>query len=154
MRNPGTKPVLVAALAFLFNIWNASMNAFALSDLGAGEAPELASPRIIIGVGLFVAGFALNVHSDAILRHLRKPGGPRYVIPRNGGFRYVTSPNYLGEILEWTGFAIAAGTLPAIAFATFTVANLLPRARTHHAWYQEKFADYPADRRILIPVIF
>jgi steroid 5-alpha reductase family enzyme len=154
MRNPGRKPLLVAALAFLFNVANASLNAAALSRLPPGGASGVVEPRSVLGVALFVLGFALNVRSDATLRGLRKPGGPRYSIPTGGGFRFVTSPNYLGEIVEWTGFSIAAGTLPSVAFAIFTVANLLPRARAHHAWYREQFTEYPSERRALIPGIF
>jgi 3-oxo-5-alpha-steroid 4-dehydrogenase 1 len=155
MKNPGQKPVIVAAMAFVFNLGNSSLNALGLAELDlTGRAPALTSPRFLLGVALFVVGFALNVHSDTVLRNLRKPGGPRYVMPNSGGFRWVTSPNYFGEIVEWTGFAIAAGTLPAIAFTLFTVANLLPRARTHHAWYRAQFADYPPERRILIPGVF
>ena len=45
-----------------------------------------------------------------------------------GMFKYVTAANYFGEILEWTGFAIACWSLPAFAFAWWTFANLAPRA--------------------------
>ena len=34
----------------------------------------------------------------------------------------------VGEILEWTGFAIACWSLPALAFAIYTFSNLAPRA--------------------------
>jgi hypothetical protein len=34
----------------------------------------------------------------------------------------------VGEILEWTGFAIACQSLPATAFAVYTFCNLFPRA--------------------------
>ncbi len=32
-----------------------------------------------------------------------------------------------GEIIEWTGFAIASWSLPALAFAVFTFCNTGPR---------------------------
>ncbi|MDH5284165.1 MAG: 3-oxo-5-alpha-steroid 4-dehydrogenase, partial [Gemmatimonadota bacterium] len=35
-----------------------------------------------------------------------------------------------------------------------TVANLAPRAWSHHRWYLEKFPDYPPDRKALIPHLF
>ena len=34
----------------------------------------------------------------------------------------------LGELLEWTGFAVACGSLSAWAFAWYTACNLVPRA--------------------------
>jgi protein-S-isoprenylcysteine O-methyltransferase Ste14 len=93
----------------------------------------------------------VNLHADAVLRGLRKPGETGYAVPHGGTYRFVTSPNYLGEIVEWVGFAIAAQSYAALAFAVFTVANLAPRARSHHRWYREKFADYPTSRKILLP---
>ena len=56
-----------------------------------------------------------------------------------------------GEIVEWVGWAIATWSLPGLAFAAWTIANLAPRARAHHIWYHERFPDYPADRRALLP---
>jgi hypothetical protein len=34
------------------------------------------------------------------------------------------------------------------------MANLVPRAIATHAWYREKFADYPPERRILVPFVW
>jgi 3-oxo-5-alpha-steroid 4-dehydrogenase 1 len=48
-----------------------------------------------------------HTQSDAILRNLRKPGETDYKIPKGGAFKFVSGANFLGEILEWTGFAIA-----------------------------------------------
>ena len=39
---------------------------------------------------------------------------------------WVSCPNYLGEIL-------------------------VPRALSHHRWYRQRFPDYPAGRRALLP---
>lgn len=50
-----------------------------------------------------------------------------YKIPRGGLFEYVSAANYFGEMVEWTGFAIASWSLPAAAFAFYTFANLAPR---------------------------
>jgi 3-oxo-5-alpha-steroid 4-dehydrogenase 1 len=70
-------------------------------------------------------------------------------------FQYVSGANFFGEILEWTGFAIAAGTLPATAFAFFTFCNTAPRGAQHHANYLEKFKEeYPKDRKAVIPFLW
>ena len=74
-----------------------------------------------------------------------------YSIPRGGAFEAVSGANYFGEIVEWAGFAVAAWSLPAAAFAFFTFCNLAPRAREHHRWYKAKFEDYPAHRRAVLP---
>ena len=49
-----------------------------------------------------------------------------------GMFEYVSCANYLGEIAEWSGFAVACWSLPASAFAFLTTCNLVPRALSHH----------------------
>ena len=97
-----------------------------------------------------------NLDSDAILRDLRKPGETGYKIPVGGAFTLVSGANYFGEIVEWTGYAIASGfALPAVAFAFFTFANTAPRAYHHHAWYREKFrGEYPPERRAVIPYVW
>jgi hypothetical protein len=65
---------------------------------------------------------ALNCHSDAVLRGLRDAGGGRgYKIPHGGGFEWVSGANFLGEIVEWVGFALASWSLPgarAVLLAT------------------------------------
>ncbi|MFT5355386.1 MAG: 3-oxo-5-alpha-steroid 4-dehydrogenase 1 [Polyangiales bacterium] len=147
------KPWLTVLLAILFNGANGSINAFAITNLAPHleGSTHVLSPFFFVGAVLFFFGFALNLHSDGILRSLRKPGETGYKIPYGGGFRFVTSPNYLGEIVEWCGFALCAWTGAAAAFALFTAANLVPRAVSHHRWYREKFENYPNGRRAILP---
>lgn len=111
----------------------------------------LADPRFLAGLAIFATGFALNIHSDNILLRLRKLGGPGYSIPRGGAFRYVSCPNYLGELLEWAGWALATWSLGGLAFFACTAANLVPRALSHDRWYRERFEDYPRGRKAVIP---
>ena len=84
---------------------------------------------------------------------LRAPGESGYKIPSGGLFRFVSCPNYLGEILEWSGFALATWSVAGLSFAAFTLANLLPRALSNHRWYQKTFPEYPEDRRALVPFL-
>lgn len=110
-------------------------------------------PRFIIGAALFISGIVINLHSDHILRGLRGSAKNGYSIPRRGLFKYISCPNYFGEILEWIGWAIATWSIPGLAFAVFTFANLAPRAFTNHKWYRKNFPDYPEKRKALIPFI-
>jgi len=101
---------------------------------------------------LFLTGMAVTRSADETLRRLREPGGPAgYAVPQGALYRRVSSPNYLGEIVEWIGWAILTWSLPGLAFAAWTAANLVPRARANHRWYREQFADYPPERKALIP---
>ncbi|MBF6180174.1 phosphatidylethanolamine N-methyltransferase family domain-containing protein [Nocardia otitidiscaviarum] len=116
----------------------------------------LTDPRFLIGLVVYLCGFALLVHSESIVRNLRDkndPGATEYKIPYGGGFRFVTSPTYLGELIAWTGFAILTWALPGVVILLITVGNLVPRAFATHRWYREKFADYPAERKALIPFV-
>jgi hypothetical protein len=150
-----TMPVLIPLMSFVFNAGNAYINGRYLFSLSGGyPLTWLADPRFIAGLGLFVAGYATNRWADRILFRLRKTGVSGYKIPFWGLFEWVSCPNYLGEIIEWTGWAIATWSLPGLSFAIWTFANLAPRARAHHAWYRSSFPDYPKDRKALIPGVW
>ena len=155
VRASGRKtPLLLVGSGFLFNAINAYINARFISEFGEYATEWLADPRFLIGVGVFLAGLALNLHADNTLMRLRRPGETGYAIPQGGGFRFVSCPNYLGEILEWTGWAVATWSSCGLAFMLLTIANLAPRARSNHRWYRGTFSDYPANRRALIPGIY
>jgi 3-oxo-5-alpha-steroid 4-dehydrogenase 1 len=127
----------------------------------SGLAPHLTSgwltdPRFVVGVVVYALGLAINVHSDHVLRHLRTEqelaSGERvYRIPTGGLYRWVSSPSYLGEIIAWAGFACFTWGLPGVFILGISAANLVPRALSTHRWYRERFADYPAERRALVP---
>jgi protein-S-isoprenylcysteine O-methyltransferase Ste14 len=68
-------------------------------------------------------------------------------------YRFVSAPNYLGELIEWTGWAVLTWSAAGATFAFFTAANLVPRALTHHRWYRETFDDYPPERRAIVPFL-
>lgn len=148
-----TFPVLLVLFAIAFNSLNGYNNAAALIENGTRNTP-LFSLHFVIGATVFVAGFVLHVQSDHIIRSLRKPGETAYRIPRGKMFRWVSNPHYLGEIIQWVGWALMTWSLAGVAFALFTFCNLAPRAISNHRWYQEQFADYPAERRILIPGLY
>jgi protein-S-isoprenylcysteine O-methyltransferase Ste14 len=153
LRPGGRTPVSVVAMGFFFNIVNAYLNARWLSELGSYDTSWLWSPAFIIGLILFVTGYRINRWADRVLADLRKPGETGYKIPRGGLYELISCPNYFGELLEWTGFAIAAGSLAGWSFVVFTAANLVPRAITHHRWYRGKFPDYPPARKAVIPFV-
>jgi protein-S-isoprenylcysteine O-methyltransferase Ste14 len=142
-------PLLVVLLAVVFNVLNAGINAYWTGTLGRYSASWLADPRFVAGAMLFAGGLALHVWADRKLRHL----GDGYRIPYGGAYRWVSCPNYLGEIVEWVGWALATWSLAGLAFALYTAANLAPRALDHHAWYRRQFPDYPRERRALIPYV-
>ena len=153
----GGKPTAVYAmlLAMAFCFTNGYIQARALTAFYVYPAEWAYDPRFIGGVALFFAGVWINTNSDDILRKLRKPGETGYKIPTGGMFEYVSGANFFGEILEWSGFALACWNLPAACFAFCTVMNIGPRAIQHHRWYLKKFGDkYPKHRRAIIPFVY
>jgi 3-oxo-5-alpha-steroid 4-dehydrogenase 1 len=157
LRGNNQVPLSTVLLAVLFNIVNTYVQGRWLFNL----SPEimytlhwLTDPRFIIGTLIFITGFIINKHSDYILRTLRAPGESGYKVPRGGLFEYISCPNYFGEMITWTGWAIATWSLGGIFFLVWTIANLGPRARAHHTWYKKTFSDYPKKRKILIPFIY
>jgi protein-S-isoprenylcysteine O-methyltransferase Ste14 len=154
MRGGTRMPVAIAAMAIAFNVLNAYVNAVWISQIGRYTDRWLTDPRFLAGTALFLAGMSVNLRSDQILRNLRRPGESGYKVPHGGAYRWVSSPNYFGEIVEWLGWALAAWSLAGLAFAVYTMANLVPRALANHAWYRERFPDYPPERKAIIPLVW
>jgi len=127
-------PFVPFSLAFLFCSYNGLMQLLSLVYGRQNPDSYTTSARFLVGSALYVVGMVVNIHSDRILRNLRGPGETGYKIPRGGAFELVTAANYFGETVEWIGYAVAAATPAAAAFAAFTVLNLAPRALSHHQW--------------------
>ena len=149
-------PLVVVASAVAFNLLNSYLNARSLTAFGPTYGLRwLIDIRFLYGMVLFVGGFAINRWADTTLLRLRRnrdeTSGGEYAIPRGGLFEDISCPNYLGEIVQWIGFAIATWSLAGASFAVFTAANLIPRAIAHHRWYRRTFPDYPRKRAALIP---
>jgi 3-oxo-5-alpha-steroid 4-dehydrogenase 1 len=144
----------VIAMGALFNVGNGYLNGRYLFSLGP-ELPLswLTDPRFIVGILLFFAGYGLNQYSDRVLIGLRSQGESAYKIPSGGAYRLISCPNYLGEMMEWAGWALLCWNLGALAFFVWTVANLAPRAIKTHRWYRETFPDYPERRKALLPFV-
>ena len=74
-----------------------------------------------------------------------------YSIPRGGFFEYVSAANYFGEIVEWTGFAIASGHIAALLFASSSGVFLIIRGIQHHRYNYKINIKYLHD--IVLPFL-
>lgn len=147
-------PVVIVLFALIFNVVNGYINGYYFSVIRpVYDVSWLADPRFITGCMFFITGIYINIRSDETLLSLRNNSTGDYAIPEEGLFRYISCPNFLGEIIEWIGFALMSWSLAAFAFALWTLFNLLPRALDHHRWYKEKFTNYPRQRKAIIPFI-
>lgn len=152
-------PIAIVLMGITFNVINGLLQGgglywFPNPDFQEGAA-YLLRWNAVAGIVIFLVGMGINWHSDHVIRHLRKPGDTRHYLPQKGMYRYVTSANYFGEILEWTGFAIAAATPVAWVFPLWTAANLVPRAHAIYNRYLEEFGRKAlAGRKRVIPFLY
>ena len=156
----GRMPLSIISMGVFFNLINGVLQGewlFAHAPLDYyGDWKELLeSARFIAGAILFFGGMALNIDSDRRLRKARREGAQKgdkpgtHYIPYGGGFRFVTSPNYLGELIEWIGFAIICWSLPGALFAFWTAANLVPRAAATWKKHKELRGDEIEKRKLM-----
>lgn len=140
-------------------------------------------PLYWAGVFIWLAGFVGNVLHDEILLNIRrnakakgkakreddpaKKGAEYYAIPHGYLYKYISYPNYFCEWVEWTGFAIAAAPVPPLTsptafmqhihgpwvFVLMEILVMLPRAYKGHQWYLDKFAEYPKERKAVVPFL-
>ena len=159
LRGHNRMPLLIILSGALFNTLNAFMQGgwlFYYSPVDYYPAGWLRSVPFIIGTVLYFSGMFVNIQSDRIIRHLRKPGDTAHYLPRGGMFRYVTSANYFGEFVEWVGFAILTWSWAGAVFALWTFANLAPRAARIYDMYAREFPGQMDKSKVkrMIPFIY
>ena len=73
-------------IAFLFAVAFTSINGYIqtryLIEYYTYHLSWFYDPRFVIGHLMFLLGMAINIHSDTVLRNLRKPGETGYKIPK------------------------------------------------------------------------
>lgn len=141
-------PLAIVLSAFFFNIVNGLINGYFLSKINL----QSVSIFLITGFLLFVLGLYINISSDNKLINLRKIK-KGYFVPKGGLFKYISCPNFFGEILEWFGFALMTFNIGSLSFFIWTCCNLIPRALAHHTWYKNKFNEYPKERKAILPFL-
>ncbi|KAH6582808.1 hypothetical protein BASA50_003874 [Batrachochytrium salamandrivorans] len=165
-------PVYIIVTGYIFNIMNGYINGRWIGHFGADvlASTKITDPGFAFGVALFLIGMYINISSDTILFDLRRKGRaahneqdstaptrtettPRqYGLPLGGWFVLVSCPNYLGEVIQWIGFAIASQGLGGVSFLVFACANMIPRALSNHDWYYQTFGTrYPRYRSAIFP---
>lgn len=144
MRGNSVMPLSIILMGVTFNVLNALMQGgwiFYLSPDGYYGSDWLTTPKFIAGFLIFLIGMYINIQSDDIIRNLRKDGDSGHYLPKEGMFRYVTSANYFGELVEWIGFAILTWSWSGAVFAIWTFANLAPRASRIYDRYKVEFGN-------------
>jgi protein-S-isoprenylcysteine O-methyltransferase Ste14 len=149
--NSKKMPIEIVVMGMVFNTFNTIMinrSVYMFADYS-----NISILKILFGLIVFLIGMYINIlHDYHVIKLKNKSDG--YIIPNGYLFVYISSPNYLGEMIEWTGFAIASGTFAGLVFAVSTFSNLFPRALEYKKWYHSKFGDaYPKGRKAIIPFL-
>lgn len=157
LKGKSRMPVAITCMGIVFNLLNGYMQGYWLFHLAPADhypTEWLYSLPFLTGLVLFFVGMGINWHSDHVIRHLRKPGDTRHYLPQKGMYRYVTSANYFGEIVEWAGFALLTCSLAGVVFLWWSIANLVPRANAIWHRYREEFGAEMGDRKRIFPFIY
>lgn len=146
MKGHSKMPISIMFLSVIWNVINGLVQGEWLFHLAPKYSDLYTSvwvtdPRFIIGTLIFIAGWIINIHSDHVIRTLRKPGDTNHYLPKKGLYKYVTSANYLGEITEWLGFAVLTWSWAGALFFWFTCCNLIPRANSIYHRYAQEFTE-------------
>mmetsp|Transcript_18000 Transcript_18000/g.40691 ORF Transcript_18000/g.40691 Transcript_18000/m.40691 type:complete len:167 (+) Transcript_18000:1-501(+) len=150
-------PLIVTVSACSVTALNGYLQAVYLCNIKSLGTMTLSldNSQHFIGLIIFLSGMYINIHSDSVLRNLRRSNTTpstnqkQYFIPHSPFFKCVSCPNFAGELLQWFGYCIMSEfSLPSVAFCVYTAGNLIPRADAHHKWYLREFKkDYPKQRR-------
>ncbi|MBO4369748.1 MAG: DUF1295 domain-containing protein [Paludibacteraceae bacterium] len=157
LKGKNTMPIVIMLMGVAFNLINGFIQGYWVFFLSDQYTPAwLTTPQFIIGTLIFLTGYAINLHSDHVIRNLRQPGDTKHYLPKKGMYKYVTSANYFGEIVEWTGFAVLTWSLAGLVFVWWTCANLVPRANSIYKKYRVEFADEFDEKRLkrVFPFIY
>lgn len=145
MKGNSKMPLSVIFSGMFFNFSNAFMQGcwlFIICPDGWYQLNWFWSPYFIIGTVIFFFGMTINIHSDRIIRRLRKSKEDNnYYLPKGFLFERINSSNYFGELLEWLGFAILTLSPAGFVFFCWAFANLVPRSKAVYYRYQQFFGS-------------
>ena len=119
----------------------------------------------MVGMALWLSGFAIESISDYQKRVFRKENNPSEAFIHTGLWARSRHPNYFGEITLWTGIAvIALNTLNGIEYITLmspvfvyilltrmSGVNLLERIGDESYGHLEEYQRYKRNTPVLVP---
>jgi protein-S-isoprenylcysteine O-methyltransferase Ste14 len=130
-----------------------------LGRLRAGRLPPASGPA---GVGVMAAGLALRAWSMRTLgayysRTLRTISDQTVV--KDGPYRVIRHPGYLGSIMVWTGLAVASGSAAAAVGVAALMGNAYRRRiAAEEAMLMDRFGsvytEYSQRTKRLVPFIW
>ena len=133
--------------------------AFVLLAVAGGTNAARFGTAATVGLVLFVIGSWMNSYAER-QRHIWKQR------PENRGrlytaglFRYSRHPNYLGDLLSFSGLCLVAGRwftslIPVLMLCGFVFVNIPTLDRHLRAHYGPAFDEYARRTRKLVPFVY
>lgn len=105
-----------------------------------------------VGLALYIYGEVSNFIAHQTLSNLRSRGGTERGIPKGYGFDLVTCPNYLFELIAWTGIAIVSKSTATVIFNGIAWAQMHQWAIKKEKALRVEFPDkYQKKKYVLLP---
>uniref|UniRef100_A0A452FA97 Polyprenal reductase n=1 Tax=Capra hircus TaxID=9925 RepID=A0A452FA97_CAPHI len=115
----------------------------------------------ILGMMMFIWSSAHQYKCHVILSNLRKNKAGVVIhcnhrIPFGDWFEYVSSPNYLAELMIYISMAVTFGfyNLTWWLVVTYVFFSQALSAFLSHKFYKSKFISYPKHRKAFLPFLF
>lgn len=130
----------------------------ALAFAGGTNTARFAAAGIT-GCALFVLGSWMNSYAEYARHVWKQREENRGRLYTRGLFRFSRHPNYLGDLISFSGLCLISGrwptfAIPAIMLGGFVFANI-PMLDSHlHNHYGAAFDAYAARTRKLIPFVY
>ncbi len=129
------------------------------AGLALANPKPLALPVAILAAALFLIGSWLNTASEYQRYRWKRRPENRGRVHTGGLFRYAAHINYFGDMVMFSGYALATGSLWAFAIPAYMTAGFLFQHVPNLDAYLSKkygveFDDYAARTRKLIPFIY
>jgi very-long-chain enoyl-CoA reductase len=104
------------------------------------------------GLVIYVFGELSNLHTHLTLSRLRSRNGTERGIPKGYGFNLVTCPNYLFELIAWTGMLLVSKSLSTVIFIILGWAQMHQWAIKKEKAYRAEFPEtYKKKKYVLLP---
>lgn len=124
-----------------------------------GLNPRPLGPSVLAAVALFLLGSWINSFAEYQRLRFKRDPAHRGRLYTGGLFRLCRHPNYLGDLLSFSGLALLAGrwpvfAIPILMFLGFVFSNV-PALDAHlHRHYGPQFDAYAAHTPRLIPFLY
>jgi protein-S-isoprenylcysteine O-methyltransferase Ste14 len=132
---------------------------YVLLSLAAAGNTALPGPGWGAGCALFVLGSWLNSYAEYARHKWKQQPGHRGKLYTLGLFRLTRHPNYLGDLISFSGLCLLSGRwmtviIPVLMLAGFVFVNI-PALDAHlRSHYGAEFDDYARRTRRLIPFLY